>query len=165
MTVPQIVPDKTEFEPTTAQQQRAASMRRFNTLYIYLPIGFFGFVAIIIVLILLYLSLNPPAAQTLKTISGIADAVVILGTVPAIIICGIIPTLAIVGTVQARRRGMAPLRQLQVLLWRMDRGVGIVRQKVDDMAPKIARPFIQIHGAFAYVQNLFNRIVRVFKRS
>lgn len=165
MTVPEVIPEKTEYIPTLVQQERAASLRRFNRLYIYLPITFFGIVAILITVFLLYLSLNPPSVETLQTISGMADAVVILGTIPAIIVCGIVPALFLVTTVQARKRQMAPLRQLQTFLWRMDSGVGIVRQKVGETAPKIARPFITIHAKLAYFQTLFSRIPHLFRRS
>lgn len=165
MTVPDVVPEKTEYTPTTSQLERAASIKRFNRLFVYLPISFFGVVAILLTILMLYLSLNPPTEETLLTISGIADAVVILGTVPAIIVCGIVPALFLVTTIQARQRGMAPLRQLQTLLWRMDSGIGLVRQKVDETAPKIARPFIIVQAKIAYFQALIKKIPHLFRRS
>ncbi|MGD2049286.1 MAG: hypothetical protein PVH03_07315, partial [Chloroflexota bacterium] len=82
MTVPDVVPEKTEYTPTPSQLERGASIKRFNRLFVYLPISFFSVVAILITILLLYLSLNPPTDETLLTISGIADAVVILGTIP-----------------------------------------------------------------------------------
>lgn len=165
MTMSEVTPEKTEYIPTPIQQERAASLRRFNRLYVYVPVSLFSVVAILITVFLLYLSLNPPTEETLKTISGIADAVLILGTIPAIIVCGIVPTLILVTTVQARKRGMAPLRQLQTLLWRMDSGVGMVRQKVDETAPKIARPFITVHAKLVYFQTLLKRIPHLLRRS
>lgn len=165
MTVPDVVPEKTEYSPTTIQQERAASIKRFNRLFVYLPITFFGIVAILTTIILLYLSLNPPTEETLLTISGIADAVVILGTIPVMIVCGIFPALFLVTVVQARQRGMAPLRQLQTLLWRMDSGIGLARQKVEEIAPRIARPFIIIQGRLAYFHALIKKIPHLFRRS
>ncbi len=165
MTVPEVAPEKIEYIATPIQQERADSIRRFNRLYVYGPISFFGIAAILITIFLLYLSLNPPSEETLPTISGIADAVLILGTIPAIIVCGVVPALFLVTTYQARKRGMAPLRQLQTLLWRMDSGVGMVRQKVDETAPKIARPFITVHAKLAYFQTFLKRIPHLFRRS
>jgi hypothetical protein len=165
MTVPDVVPEKTEYTPTPSQLERGASIKRFNRLFVYLPISFFSVVAILITILMLYLSLNPPTDETLLTISGIADAVVILGTIPAIIVCGIFPALFLVAVVQARQRGMAPLRQLQTLFWRMDSGIGLVRQKVNETAPKIARPFIVVYAKFAYFQALIKKIPHLFRRS
>lgn len=165
MAMSEVQSEITEYTPTPIQQERDASLRRFNRLYIYFPILFFSLAAILITVFLLYLSLNPPTEETLLTISGIADAVVILGTIPVIIICGIVPTLFLVTTVQARKRGMAPLSQLQTLLWRMDSGVGMVRQKVDETAPKIARPFITIQAKLVYFQTLVKSIPHSFRRS
>lgn len=165
MTSPEIIPEKTEYAPTTIQQERAASIKRFNRLFVYLPISFLSVVAVLMTILLLYLSLNPPTEDTLLTISGIADAVVILGTIPAMVICGILPALFLATTIQARKQGMAPLRQLQLLLWRMDSGIGLVRQRVGETAPKIAQPFITVHAKFAFVQTFIKRIPHLFKRS
>jgi hypothetical protein len=165
MTLPEVVQEKTEYTPTTVQQERAASIKRFNRLFVYLPISFFSVLAILLTILLLYLSLNPPTDETLSTISGIADSVVILGIVPTLVLCAIVPALFLVTTFQARKQGMAPLRQLQFLLWRMDSGIGLVRQKVNETAPKIARPFITVHSKFAFFQTLLKRIPHLFRRS
>ena len=160
-----VLPMEPVFEPSTRQLERAKEIRRFNLLYIYFPIVSLSLVVLLLVLALIYLGLNPPALETLQTLSGIADAVVILGLIPTIILCGIFPTLVIGVTVQARKQGIAPIQQLQVLLWRLDRLIGTGRMKVDEVAPKIARPFINIHATVAYIKTLFKQIIRIFKRS
>ena len=124
MTTPNIVPEKVEYEPTLSQQERAESLRKFNSRFVYAPIIVSSLIVVILVLLLLYIALNPPTLEALQTISGITDAVVIIFTIPAMIFCSILPIVFIASTVQARKQGIAPLRQLQILMWRMDSGVG-----------------------------------------
>lgn len=165
MTTPNIVPETVEYEPTLSQQERAESLQKFNTRYVYAPIIVSSIIVVILVLLLLYTALNPPTLEALQTISGITDAVVILFTIPAMVFCSIVPIAFIAATVQARKQGIAPLRQLQVLMWRIDGGVGTVRLKVDGIAPRIAAPFIKVQGIYAYITTLLKRLSSMFKRS
>jgi len=160
-----IVPEKVEYEPTLSQKERAALLRRFNSKFVYAPIIFSGLIVVILVLLLLYVALNPPTLEALETISGISDAVIILFTIPAMIFCSILPIVFVAATVQARKQGIAPLKQLQVLMWRMDGGVGTVRQKTNEIASRIAAPFIKVHSISAYIVTLLRQLTSIFKRS
>jgi hypothetical protein len=165
MTTPNTLPDTVEYEPTMSQQERVASLRRFNSRFVYAPIIISSVIVVILVLLLLYIALNPPTFGALQTISGISDAVVILFTIPAMIFCSIVPIVFIAATVQARKQGIAPLRQFQILMWRVDGGVGVVRQKTNEIAPKIAAPFIKVRSIYAYIITLLKRLTSIFKRS
>jgi len=164
MDVTDIVPIEQEYQPTSSQLERAAAIRKFNFRVVYLPIGLISLVTLIAVLALLYLALFPPNDGTLETISGMADAATILGIVPLLVLCAIFPTLAIVATVQGKRRGLAPIRQLQLLLWRLDGGIGSGKQAISRFAQKLANLFITIQGAFAFIRTFLHRAARLFKQ-
>jgi hypothetical protein len=159
------IPPKQKIEPTSSQLERAAAIRRFNTLYIYMPIGLGAFLVVGLVILLLIAVLASPALQTLLTVSAVADIVVIAWIIPTMVACAILPSLFIFLTVQGRQRGSAPIRQLQLLMWRADNILWTVREKVNDIAPRVANPFIRAHAAAAYVSALFKNILRIFSRS
>jgi hypothetical protein len=153
-----------EYQPTDSQLERASAIRKFNFRFVYLPTGLISLVVLIAVISLLYLSLFPPNEETQETISGIADAVTILGVIPLLILCAIVPTLAVVATVQGKRSGIAPLRQLQLLMWRLDSGIYGGRLVIERIAQKLANPFIVIQGAIAFIQTLIRRVASIFKQ-
>jgi hypothetical protein len=154
-----------KIDPTSSQLERAAAIKRFNTLYIYLPIGFGAFLVVGIVILLLIAVLSSPELQTLLTVSAVADIVVIAWIIPTMIACAIVPSLFIFLTVQGRQRGSAPIRQLQLLLWRADNILWMVHEKVNDIVPRVANPFIRAHAVAAFVSALFKNILRIFSRS
>ena len=164
MDVTDITPIEQDSQPTDSQLARAAAIRRFNFRFVFLPIGFISLVLLITTIGLLYLALFPPNEYTSQTISGMADAATIIGIIPLLLLCAIFPTLAIVATVQGKSRGIAPIRQLQLLLWRLDGGIYGVRQVIGRIAQRVANPFIAVQAAFAFVSTLLKRIVSLFKK-
>ena len=164
MDVTDITPIEQEYQPTSSQLERAAAIRKFNFRFVYLPIGLISLVTLLSVLALLYLALFPPNDETLERISGMADAATIIGTIPLLVLCAIFPTLAIVATVQGKRRGIAPIRQLQLLFWRLDGGIGSGKQVIGRYAQKLANPFIIVQGAFAFVRAFLHRVASLFKQ-
>ena len=164
MEVTDIAPLKPEYQPTVAQLERAAAIRRFNFLFVYLPIGFISLVALVTVFGLLYMAIFPPNEETLQTISGMADAATILGIVPLLVLCAIVPTLAVVATVQGKRHGIAPIMQLQLLFWRLDAGMASLKRTIGRLAQKLANPFITIQAVFAFARSFLRRITSIFKQ-
>lgn len=164
MDVTDIAPQEQEYQPTDSQLERAAAIRKFNFRFVYLPIGLISLVVLLTVLALLYLALFPPNEETLQSISGLADAVTILGIMPLLLLCTIVPTLAVVATVQGKRRGIAPIRQLQLLLWRLDRGMTGLKRTIGRVAQKLANPFITIQAALAFVGSFLRRVASIFKQ-
>ncbi|HUS94588.1 MAG TPA: hypothetical protein VMZ24_05365 [Patescibacteria group bacterium] len=164
MEVTDLVPPKEEYQPTSSQLDRASEIRRFNFRFVYLPIVFISLVFVLAILGLLYLALFPPTDETAETISGIADAFTILGIIPLLLLCAIFPTLWIGAFIQGKRRGMAPLRQLQLLLWRLDGGITSVRRVIQRIAQKLANPVIIFQAFFAFVRSILHSIARLFKQ-
>jgi hypothetical protein len=160
----EIAPPEQEYQPTVSQLERAAAIRRFNFRFVYLPIGLITLVVLVTVIGLIYLAIFPPNEETLNTISGMADAATILGIIPLLLLCAIIPTLAVVATVQGKRRGIAPILQLQLLFWRLDGAMSSLKQTIGRLAQKLANPFITIQAALAFVRSFLRRVASIFKQ-
>ena len=60
-----------KIEPTSSQLERAAAIKRFNTLYIYMPIGLGAFLVLSLVILLLIAVLALEDLQTLMTVSAV----------------------------------------------------------------------------------------------
>jgi len=153
-----------QYEPSAEQTERAAKLRRFNLLYVYLPIGLISAVTIVTVAILLIVAIVQPSVESLLWLSGLADIALVIAMLPIIVIGAVIIALIGYTFTQARRREMAPIRQSQRLLWRMDNVVGRLRVRTDDVAAVIAQPFFKVHGAMAYVRTLATQIIGMVKR-
>jgi hypothetical protein len=159
------VQEVVETEPTVSQLARAEKLRRFNRLYIYTPIVIASVVALAVVLFLLYVALIQPSIKGLETISAIADAAVILGAIPPLVIGGVLLALILAIAVQARRRDIAPLRESQLFLWRVDRFATYLGRASGDLALKIATPFIWARAWAAYVRTFASQLKNMLKRS
>jgi hypothetical protein len=153
-----------EFEPTASQLDRAAELRRFNLLYIYLPIAAGSAIIVIAIVGLLYLTLASPSLETRSTISAVADAFLTLVTIPAMVLCAIVPTLWLVAAIQLRQRDASPVRGTQVLFWRVSQTIVLISDDISRIAMRIARPFIQVIALAAYLNTLKRKLFGLFKR-
>ena len=152
-------------EPTQEQAERAAALRRFNWMFIYGPIGLAAAITLGLVIFLLIIALNPPSDEALLFISGLADVALVIALLPFLIVGAALLGLIAYGYVRARQQGMAPVRQTQRLLWRMDNLVGRLRGRTKEAASQVARPFISAHSIVAYVKALMYQTSRLLKRS
>jgi hypothetical protein len=155
----------TQTNPSPLQEERAKAISRFNRLFIYTPIVILSLISLALVITLLYFVFNPPSSDAYATISGIADAIVIMGVFPLIITTGALLVIIFSIYVRGRRRGFAPVRGTQRFLWRVDWALSDVRQITGQVADQIARPFISIHAFSAYLRGFFHQLVRLLKRS
>lgn len=154
----------TQSSPTAIQEERAKSIRRFNLVFVYTPIAFLSLVALAIIALLLYLVVNPLSAETYATISGIADAVVIMGTLPLLIIFGALLLAIFSIWVRARRRGFAVVRGSQKFFWRVQWALEDVQRIARQIGDMLASPFISIQAISAYIRSLFHQLIRLLKR-
>jgi heme/copper-type cytochrome/quinol oxidase subunit 4 len=153
------------YEPTQEQAERAAELRRFNLLFIYGPIGLIAAIVLGLVAFLLIVAVNPPSDEALLFISGLADVAIVVALLPILIVGAALLSLIAYGYVRARQQGMAPIRQTQRLLWRMDNVVGRLRGRTKEIASIVASPFISANSLVAYVKALINQVLRLLKRS
>lgn len=160
-----LIQGEQSYEPTARQAERAAALRRFNLLFVYLPIGLLMAAVLAIVVFLLIVAISPPGAEALPMISGLADAALTIALLPVLVVGAVLLALIVYGFVKSRQRGVAPIRQTQRLLWRLDNVVGQVRLRTSEVAPKVARPFISVQSVYAYIRALTQQITRLFRRS
>lgn len=162
------------FEPSAEQLARAASLRRFNRLYVYVPVGVVTAVVLITFLYLLYLALFPPTEETYLFLSGLADLVLILMLLPVVLIFGLVMTAVVGGGIyynffmdEADRpiSPAPPYGRVRTLLWRIDSLLLlIVLPKLRHISQRITKPIIQFNGWFAYIQSWLDSLRRLVIR-
>ncbi len=152
------------YEPTAAQLVRAASLRRFNWFYVYVPIGLFGLIALLLIGLLLWGALSPNIIGTREFASGLADIVIILTIIPLLLLCAIVPLAAIGLVIYRKQQPEREHGRFQTLFWRLDTVVDKARDKTDTAAPKAADVVISGHTRAAYWRALFNNLRKQFTR-
>lgn len=159
------VEPKPEYQPTPAQLEREAALRRFNRLFVYLPILFAAVIALFIIGLLFWVTLIQPGESSRATVSGIASSVFILFSLPMTLLCALPTILFIVMFTQMRNKQMAPLKRVQTIFWRLDSLVLKVQTAVNEYTPKAAGVVIKAHAMMAYIRNLFTQLINLLKRS
>ena len=165
MEMQELAQDEGHYEPTANQAARAAQLRKFNRLFIYLPIGLMAAIAVAVVVVLLIIAINPPSEEALVFISGLADVALVIAMLPVLVIGAILIGLIGYGYTEARKNGTAPVRQTQILLWRMDNLIGRIRIRTSEVADVVAQPFLKLNGAIAYARELVSQLIGMVKRS
>lgn len=144
--------------PTLEQLERKATLRRFNRLYVYLPLAIFTTIAIIIIIALFWGAFSGENEQRRIFISAMADIVVILGTIPLIIAFSIVPIGAIATYFYMRSLPKQEHSRTHVFLWQLNNGINKVGNKTDEIAPKLIKPITASHGAHSYL-SAFARVI------
>lgn len=164
MTILPVQTDPPAYEPTTAQLERAVSLRRFNWFYVYIPLGLAGLGILVLVVLLLWGTLSPHILGTREFASGLADVVVILAIVPLLLLCAIVPLATIGFYIYRRQQPKREHGRIQPLFWRLDALVDKVRGKAKTTIPKAAEPIIAGNSRIAYWRTLFENIRNIFTR-
>ncbi len=167
---PTVVATTTEAEPapyvpTAAQLTRAAALRRFNQLYIYLPLTLFALISLALMVLMLVKALpNETSEPTLDFLSGLADIILIGTIVPLWLVASLIPLAAIALFFQMRQKDISPLRGLQILLWRVDSKVAQLQQKTKELSPKAAAPVIQANARLSFIMAWIDQMRHFFRQ-
>jgi len=168
MTTVPTPPPAAEYQPTAAQKARAASLRRFNWLYFYLPILLFTIGGIAIIVLLLWSSLPAEREQQRLFVSGLADLILILTIAPLLLLCAIVPGTAVYLLVRGRREGQAPIRRLQTLLWRLEAFLARIGRRVTETGNQAADKIIHAHSLTAglrqFIRSLPEQIKQFLRR-
>jgi hypothetical protein len=164
METPELSPSSKIFQPTPEQLRRAESIRRYNRRFVYYPLGIVAIVSFSILLTMVLYVVFADSTEYLISLSAIADSVVILMVTISIILTTLI--LGTFGAVyfQARKQGIAPIRQIQRLFWRLDMLAIKIQQSIAGFVPKLANPLIYLHSLFAYLKTLLIKMRRLFSR-
>jgi hypothetical protein len=159
------VETKPEYQPTPAQQERDASLRRFNRLFVYLFVIIAAVIALVVIGLLFWVTLIQPGDNSREAIGGIASAVVILVSLPMTLLCALPSALFIGLYMQGRKKEMAPIKRLQTIFWRIDKLILRLQSAVNENTPKVAGVVIRGHTTVAYIRNLINQLINLLKRS
>jgi hypothetical protein len=146
------------YEPTFTQQERAMARRRFNRLYIYLPLGLASMAIVALVVLMLWGALSPNIVGTREFASGLADIVIILTIMPLLLLCAIVPAGAIGYVVYRRQQPQREHGRFQILIWRLDGLVNKAHDKVEVALPKAANPVIDGHARMTYWRTLIKKL-------
>ncbi len=146
------------YEPTLIQKERAATLRRFNRLYVYLPLGLASLGALTLVILMLWGALSPNIVGTREFASGLADIVLILTILPLLLLCAIVPAAAVGYAVYRRQQPQREHGRLQPLFWRLDSLVNKAHDKAETALPKAANPVISGHARMTYWRTLIKKI-------
>jgi uncharacterized membrane protein len=164
------------FNPSEVQREREASLKRFNRLYVLLPIILIGIISVVIIIAMITtviaMSITDTVNESLISfISGLADITIILFTIPMIILMISGPVLlgAMISNSRKRRKQGKPAfdqgGSFQVLLWKIDNLIQKSQNKTNEVAPQMANQVIRFNESTAYVSAFLRQIASYFKRS
>lgn len=165
---------KPDTVPTPEQLTRAAARRRFNILFVYLPLAVAAIGVITLIVLMIIGVLSPMPETSRELVSGMADLIVILVIMPLVLVCGAVP-LGLGGYLIHRRRQKPKAAQpttavpqygrLQRLFWKAEDLLVKSRRKADELLPKIAQPVIRGNAFFAYLETWLLHLKQFFTRS
>lgn len=168
---PAIYQPEAPFQASNEQEERVASLKRFNRLYVYLPIGVTVFTAVVCILLLLIGVFSPGLSGAAEYASALADLTIILFTIPLTLLCSIGP-LSLLGIIlfSRNRRQQGKPRfdnggQIQILLWKMDNFIRLAQAQSTQTTSKIVRPVIEFNAGLAYITAFLRQIQSYIKRS
>jgi hypothetical protein len=159
--------------PTAEQIARRTARKRFNRLYVYLPLALVAFLLLLLIVGMLWLTIggrwfhidtNQEYYRSL--VSGVADAFLVLMLLPLILVCTL-PPIGAIGFVvwRRRRRKVEPDGYGKLpLFWRLDNVVTRVQSVTAATTPKLADPVVTVHGAASYIRTLLQEIRKIFSR-
>lgn len=159
------------YQPTPRQEERRASLQRFNRRYVYLPLGFMAVVALVLTILFLVGVFSPAFPGAAAYASALADITIILFVLPMILLMAAGPALLawiIVASRQRREEGRPRFDdggKLHTWLWQLDSLLEKVYQETAVITQKASKPLITVHVWMAYAKAFLRKIQTYLKRS
>jgi len=141
-------------EPSSAQLERVAALRRFNWLYVYAPISIVALAITFTIAWLLYAMLVPSADDPVSTVSAVADVFLIITSIGCILTCGLVTATAVIVVVQAKSKGIKPLQKIRQLFWKIEYGLQKLDALVINGTVGIVRIIAQIRSIYTFIQRM-----------
>jgi hypothetical protein len=157
-------PDSQKYQPVPEQLERAAALRQFNRLFVYLPLAVFSLAGLVLVGLLLWGVFSPNVTGTREFVSGLADLVVIMTVMPLLLLCAIVPAAAIGWLVYRRQQPRQEHGRFQTLFWRLDTLLTRFQATLATTLPKAAAPVIKGHAWAAYLRALLENLKKLLIR-
>lgn len=152
--------EQVTFQPTMAQVERAAALRRFNFFSVYLPIALLSLIVLFLLGTLAWYSLLGSSIgrpYNVSFASGLADVIMILCLAPMLLVCPVFPLLMMGMMVHGRRQGKAPLKTLQRLLWQLEAKLSGVRLVAERVLRRLALVVVDAHAKAAYIRAILTQ--------
>jgi MFS superfamily sulfate permease-like transporter len=141
------------------QRARTVALRRFNWLYLYIPVVVVAGIMLGLLLTLAWATLFGGGEFQREYSSGIADIYIMLTCLlPLTLICAIFPLGGVFLLYTRRKRGSFVSERLQRLLRRVDSLLVTAADKADQIEPKVAQPIIRSRGWLAYFGTLLRTL-------
>lgn len=157
-------------QPTAEQLARRQARRRFNRLYVSLPLGLVVLLWIGLIVAMLWLSvvgswfaIDTRQAYYRSLLSGVADAFTIIMLMPLLLLCAL-PSAGAVGLYFYNRQSKkekGPQDESLPILWRVENAISSVRGTTDRLTPKMARPVISAHATVAFARTFLKRLKEI----
>lgn len=161
---PSSVRPQTDLHPTTLQGNREAALRRFNRLYVYLPIIATTILTLLVAFWLLWQTIisgwftESNVAESRALVSGLADTLVFVFMLPCALLCPALPIGLFAGIFYARKQGVAPINRLQHLLWRLQNLLVTIHDQLSHVTSQIAHKLIHWHSLYSRWQAILKRL-------
>lgn len=162
------------YTPTSAQLERTKAFKRFNRLYVYLPIFLGSLIIVGLWIFLGWITFSNPEGSTLSFVSGLADLILILILLPMVLI-GLIGPLALFGLIYwayNRRKQQNENKTLldeglliQKYSWQAESFIEKSLIKVYTIFSKAVKPIMQFNVWITYVQTFLKKLLAIFTRS
>ncbi len=160
------------YSPTPEQLERERALKRYNRLYIALPLAFVvTFVAGLLILMLIGL-FAPGLVGAESFLSSLADTILVLWMIPMMVFCAIVP-LAYVGylvNLRQRRSQLPPdspllrHRRAQMAMWKAQDIAGRAERVTETASDRLTGPIIRLDAAIAYLLAWLAILTRPFRR-
>lgn len=159
------------YQPTAEQLARDEALKRFNRLYIIIPVAITVLIALALLITLAVFAFLPNNSALRQFISGMADLIIILVSIPMTLLCAILPVayVAIVLNRRQQRRlypqlgPMAYRGRLQSLLWWLQGKLDQAQAAVESGSTSLANRVMKAHERFEYYSTLGERLRRNFR--
>lgn len=151
-------PQEARYQPTPAQEARAAALRRFNLWVVYVPLGLITAAVLALVIAMVILAVIEPRWRPIT--SAVADLLIILAILPTLLLCAILPAAAGFLVYDSRSKGRAPLQALRTLLWRLDSLVSTIQGHVGRFVDRVAPPSARIRATFVRLETTARRLAQ-----
>lgn len=160
------------YSPSHEQLEREQALKRYNRLYIYVPVAIAATIVLTLLILMLIGIFAPGLVGAEAFLSGLSDTILVLWMIPMTVLCAIVP-IAYVGylvNLRQRRSQLPPDSPLlrhsrtQMALWQAQDIGDRVGQKADGASDRIAKPFFSLGTFAAYVYAWLTILTRPFRR-
>lgn len=147
------------YQPTAVQLARAATLKRHNRIYYFIPIVLLLVIVALTGIALLALAFWPADLDGNRVvISGVADLVVLTTAIMLTPLCLILPIGALALYFYDRGREYSRIEAFQRLLWRVDNKAETVRDYTAVYSEKTAKPIILFNSYLVAIRNSLIRL-------